>query len=453
MKNNKIRKLIIGMLAGTSLLLPFSAYASENVESDGNAGISEIQEADSGEILGFITLSSATYSQGTRVQLTSDDQVVDIFCGVPAKYMTGLGNTNTGTYSCAGYVSSFYSSYYGVNVWNLFAGQKPQTSNGSMIQVTAPQPGDVGFQYTDSGSGHWFIVKSVSGSVVTIIEQNWKYSVGGAVYAEKNRQVSTSAAQFYRVSSSQQAASSVDEEQAEAFVTRLYTKFLGRNPDSAGLENWTAHLVNGTKTGIEVAQGFAFSNEFKQRNYSNEDYVTALYSTFLDRAPDSAGLADWIKLLENGVSREKVFKGIAESNEYTAICNAYGITRGSVTLTQSRDQNNGITMYVYRCYTVALGRTPDVAGLNNWTGHLLSGTKTAAEVAKGFVFSPEMKGKSLSNTEFTKALYRLCLGREYDSQGLANWVAKLNSGVTREKVFEGFAGSSEFKAIIKSYGI
>ena len=45
------------------------------------------------------------------------------------------------------------------------------------------------------------------------------------------------------------------------------------------------------------------------------------------------------------------------------------------------------------------------------------------------------------------------LDREYDQAGLNDWVGQLNSGVGREQVFHGFAGSTEFHNLMAEYGV
>ena len=45
----------------------------------------------------------------------------------------------------------------------------------------------------------------------------------------------------------------------------------------------------------------------------------------MDREADSAGLNAWVNVLKNGQSREHVFNGFADSNEFRKICNSYGI--------------------------------------------------------------------------------------------------------------------------------
>lgn len=142
---------------------------------------------------------TATASTTERIKITYDGQVVDSFNGVDAVYKTGTGNTNSGEYSCAGYVSKYYRQVYNVTVNNLVTGATPNASNGSFSVTSSPEIGDIGYQ-TSSGSGHWFIIKEIDGGgTYTIIEQNWKWASNGATYCSKNRKVSSSTVSNFKV--------------------------------------------------------------------------------------------------------------------------------------------------------------------------------------------------------------------------------------------------------------
>lgn len=237
------------------------------------------------------------------------------------------------------------------------------------------------------------------------------------------------------------------------FVQRLYTEVLGRNADPSGLAAWTNVLKNGTEQGAKVAQGFIDSTEFKNRNLSNEAYLKVLYRTFFDREPDASGLQAWLKVLDSGLSRLHVFKGFAESDEFTKICTAYGIDRGNANLTAPRDQNEGVTKFVVRCYRLCLGREADESGLNAWCEAILSGKNTAKDVAYGFIFSNEFQKKNLSDKEYVTVLYKVFMDRNPDTSGLNAWIKVLSQGKSRLHVFNGFADSTEFKKICDSYGV
>lgn len=173
----------------------------------------------------------------------------------------------------------------------------------------------------------------------------------------------------------------------------------------------------------------------------------------MNRRSDPAGKAEWVSYLDNGVSRRGIFRGFAESSEFSDLCCANGINPGSVTLTEARDMNVLVTMFVSRCYDKALSRKADVSGLNTWCDILLNKSMTPKEVAYGFIFSQEMNNKNLSNEEYIKTLYRVFMDREADSGGLSNWMNWMNGGMSREEVFNGFADSVEFGKIVQSYGL
>ena len=59
-----------------------------------------------------------------------------------------------------------------------------------------------------------------------------------------------------------------------------------------------------------------------------------------------------------------------------------------------------------------------------------------------------IRAKLPGNEEFIKILYRLYLNREADAEGLALWTAQLGNGASLDEIMNGFAGSSEFKAIL-----
>ena len=245
----------------------------------------------------------------------------------------------------------------------------------------------------------------------------------------------------------------VPQDPIEAFVARLYKEILGRKADPSGLKAWSDVLKSGKEQGAKVAQGFVDSEELKKRNLSDDAYIHALYRTFFNREADGGGLEAWKSVLDSGLSRMHVFKGFAESNEFTKVCDSYGIIRGYADLTAPMDQNEGVTKFVARCYKLCLGRTADESGLNGWCNQILTGTNTAKEAACGFVFSNEFLKKNLSDTEYIKVLYRVFMDREADGSGLVAWEKVLRDGQGREHVFNGFADSPEFREICARYGI
>jgi hypothetical protein len=243
-----------------------------------------------------------------------------------------------------------------------------------------------------------------------------------------------------------------------SFVKRLYKLCLGREPDWNGVNNWSKRLASGTHNGANTAYCFFMSEEMKSRNLSNVEFVEILYNVLLGRHSDSAGKANWVARLDGGVSRAGAVRGFAESSEFTGICREYGITRGSIgrNYLEYRDINFGVTMFVSRLYTKALGRNYDVVGLNNWCNKIntsRSPKAAAIQAAAGFFHSAEFKNRRLSNAAFVDTLYQTFLGRNPDQTGRANWVRRLNGGMSRDAAMAGFYNSAEFNSIMAGYGI
>ena len=244
-----------------------------------------------------------------------------------------------------------------------------------------------------------------------------------------------------------------DKDQIRLFVSRLYRNFLSREADEGGLESWTAALMEGRSTGAKVVYGFVYSQEFQNNPLDNAAFVTAMYETIFGREPDEAGLSAWVSVLENGCTRKKVLGGFLNSDEMKRLCTSYGITAGSYESDEAVDRNTKVTYFVSRMYRCCLGRNADYDGLTNWVNGLAAGSVTGAEVASGFFFSREMEQKNLSNGAYVTNAYVALLDRQPDEGGLASWVSALESGKTRESIVEGFVKSEEFAGLCTEYGI
>ena len=114
------------------------------------------------------------------------------------------------------------------------------------------------------------------------------------------------------------------------FATRLYTECLGRDPDADGLLFWALRLTNLESSGYEAAKGFFESKEFENKNVDDTTYVKLLYRTFMGRDYDQSGLEFWLGHLGTDMTRLQVLQGFAQSQEFTNICNEYGIDRGNI---------------------------------------------------------------------------------------------------------------------------
>ena len=245
----------------------------------------------------------------------------------------------------------------------------------------------------------------------------------------------------------------IDYEKLKEFVSRLYQNFLKREPDEKGLNDWIDALRSGKATGAKVVAGFVLSPEYKANSLSDEEYVTALYRIIFEREPDDAGLNSWLAVMKKGYTYKKVLAGFIKSDEFGNLCRDLGIVRGSYKSDEPVDQGNKIEAFVARLYKVCLGRAYDQEGLDNWVGALTSGNADVYSVVEEFFNSQEFMNRNLNDTEFVTVAYQTILGREPDKSGLEHWVNNLTWGDTRDDVLYGFLRSQEFKKLCGEYGI
>ena len=127
-----------------------------------------------------------------------------------------------------------------------------------------------------------------------------------------------------------------------------------------------------------------------------------------------------------------------------------GFTSSCDVLVATRDP---VEAFVYRMYRVCLLREPDEEGLQHWVYHLKEGILTGSEVVYGFYTSPEMRNRNLSNADFVERCYEGIMGRASDSAGKNHWIKNLGDGMSRKSIISGFTASREFGELCAYYGI
>jgi len=106
---------------------------------------------------------------------------------------------------------------------------------------------------------------------------------------------------------------------AEAQVARIYDTALGRGADPVGFNQLVGSVINGT-TLQQVALSFLGSSEFSSRYGaapSGQVLVDALYRNALQRTPDAAGEAQYVRALAAGqFSRADLLVAFSDSQEH-----------------------------------------------------------------------------------------------------------------------------------------
>jgi hypothetical protein len=165
--------------------------------------------------------------------------------------------------------------------------------------------------------------------------------------------------------------------EALASMIRLYRGAFDRLPDFEGLEFNARLLREGTT--LESIALYVSTEEFIQRNgaLTNAQFIDYCYWNVLGRAPDPAGYAAWLGLLDTGARhRGEVMKGFTESPEYLGLM-----------ASEAR---------VGALYQTLLRRTADPYGYDFNVGLLDSGM-TYPDMIAAFFQSPEYRLRFLPN--------------------------------------------------------
>ena len=100
------------------------------------------------------------------------------------------------------------------------------------------------------------------------------------------------------------------------YVARFYTLMLNRVPSSGELNSW-CNLYFSNKTTIEnMLVSLVSSQEFKNGNLSNDEFINAVYQVVFERAADESGRQYILGRLARGTSRAEITRGLVRSKEF-----------------------------------------------------------------------------------------------------------------------------------------
>jgi hypothetical protein len=239
----------------------------------------------------------------------------------------------------------------------------------------------------------------------------------------------------------------------KSLVTHYYRSILRRAPDSGGFSFWSSEATrmqglgaNVNETWYAMASFFYFSPEYLAFNRDDNGFVTDLYNTFFNRAPDSGGLAYWVGQIQSGMPREVVLVSFMISPEFNGFAQGiFGNTAAYPEVDMVGDFYRGI-----------LSRLPDTGGFNAWVGAFRNSQcqganagnsvyATVESLSSSFINGSEYAGRARTNAQFVGDLYNAFLRRGGDLPGVQFWINQLNGGTkTRDQMRKDFITTSEF---------
>ncbi len=283
-------------LSGSNLDYPYYWTSTTHVEGQPSTGDYAVY-LSFGEASGFLQSP-----QGGDYNLTdvhgAGAQRSDPKAGDPADYPNGFGPQ--------GDVISIYNYGRAVRDIDNSSGQTGTDGNDRWTSTIADE------QF-DGGDGLDTVVFSLDRSQYSLSQNSGQLTVTGP--EGNDTLIAIERLQF------NDQVLAFDLEGSAGEVYRLYKAALDRAPDSEGLGYWIAESDQGIWLNY-IAAGFVESAEFKSLYgdpISDSDFLTALYSNVLDRAPDDDGFAFWSNVLSSGQdNRAGVLVGFSESAENKA---------------------------------------------------------------------------------------------------------------------------------------
>ncbi|HEV8058850.1 MAG TPA: DUF4214 domain-containing protein [Gemmataceae bacterium] len=185
------------------------------------------------------------------------------------------------------------------------------------------------------------------------------------------------------------------------FVTTAYQNYLGRTPDSSGLNYWVTQMQSGL-TDEHLEAGFIGSSEYiANHGGSNQAWIIGMYQNLLNRTPSETEVDYWLSQLAEGESPSAVAYGFAASAE----------------------REGDRVMADYQQY---LGRAASQTEVDYWVNQFVDNHLTNEQVIEGFIGSAEYFKDHYDNAgDWIFSAYQDVLQRQPDEASYAHWLQVL----------------------------
>jgi len=245
---------------------------------------------------------------------------------------------------------------------------------------------------------------------------------------------------------------------SKAEITEYYKKYLGREPDAAGLEYWLGNLTSGKESLDSIQSNIQISSdaqEYKaaqaavkpwQQNYdattsnfedlndikaaeSNDPRKVSFENNITGMLEQKGLLADQAQpYIDSAYAQDTTLDALKHTAQQTGTAEDRGdvwgasddssgksFLTGQESSTQAASDNwQTNAEMISKLYTEGFGREADTAGLKYWTEKLTDGSMTYGDIAKSFGVSEEAGIRDAYHQEY---------GRDADDAGLQYWLA------------------------------
>lgn len=206
------------------------------------------------------------------------------------------------------------------------------------------------------------------------------------------------------------------------FVAQQYRDFLGREPESAGIDYWVAEMENGRIEPTQLMAAFMNSAEFGGRIAP----IVRIHIVGTGEVPKAAALRSSLAEADSGVGLSQIAARVLAS------------PAGAATYGQLDDAS-----FVAELHRQLFGRMPTAAEQADGAQQLANGLTRGALVAD-LANASEYRERSYAEVQVYMA-YAAMLLRSPDSEGLQYWIGIVQDGGSIEALLDGFISSSEYR--------
>jgi hypothetical protein len=252
-------------------------------------------------------------------------------------------------------------------------------------------------------------------------------ALGAPVTATFSRQVAAGALLPFQVTTTISNPTGVGTPSGSVLLARNGSQVAQGSLDADGLArlNLSGYLPGRYTFDVYYTGDSVFAGSLGQATVTvgtpTERIVEELYETHLGREADPQGLKAWSARIDGGLSVEDAVRAFRASTEASL-------------------------KTVERVYQDLLNRLPEQVGRDGWVRFLQTG-KTERDLRAQILTSREYAG-SHSREEVINQVYGTYLGRQADAAGMANWLARWDSGVDAGAIARAIGNSREAREVV-----
>lgn len=203
----------------------------------------------------------------------------------------------------------------------------------------------------------------------------------------------------------------------QVWISTLYNKVLGRNPEAAGLSFFDNVLIGGyQQQRFNTALSMATSTEYRT------NYIKASFTKYLGRTAGTNDINVWLAQFANGMTDQQFISGLVGSNEY---------------FNNPKKGNGSELTWLQSAFKDLLNQSLDANSQNFFMSEFSNGISLQS-AALQITTSPAFQSNTIQN------LFQQYLNRSAASGDVNYWLAQFQAGMTTEQVLSQISASQEY---------